>query len=318
MKDAFISIRGRVAINVEALNMTESVGNYVKHRRVPVMLKDADGSYSVYFMPAISGESIAHGLQAAIAALSKENGLKVCKLCEKGIFLKSTNKEVFKESFGKDADEKNIEKTIIENCVVEDLGGFLYAEAANVKRTSNFYVGYMIPVYEVAKNVVIEPQLHSRYALGTKFVEEQGQMLYYVELTSSVYTFSLDIDTRYIGRLTFDVNEAGKEVISSDERLKRAYVLLDAAKALIVENSFGAKKTRFLPIIGWESMVIAVSDKPWTVPSPFTQDYINNAKRKCEKISYNTKLYIYEGDGFESFLHDTIEEIKARLEDRPR
>ncbi|MCL7393177.1 MAG: type I-A CRISPR-associated protein Cas7/Csa2 [Thaumarchaeota archaeon] len=319
MKDAFISIRGRVAINVEALNMTESVGNYVKHRRVPVMLKDADGSYSVYFMPAISGESIAHGLQTAIATLGKENGLKVCKLCEKGIFLKSTNKAVFKESFGEDADEKNIEKTVIENCVVEDLGGFLYAEEANVKRTSNFYVGYMIPVYEVAKNVVIEPQLHSRYALGTKFVkrgeqnEEQGQMLYYVELTSSVYTFSLDIDTQYIGRLTFDVNEAGKEVISNDERLKRAYVLLDAAKVLMVENSFGAKKTRFLPITGWESMVIAVSDKPWTVPSPFTQDYINNAKKKCEKINYNTKLYIHEGSGFESFLHDTIEEIKVRL-----
>jgi CRISPR-associated protein Csa2 len=313
MRDVFISIRGRVAINVEALNMTESVGNYVKHRRVPVMLRDVDGSYSVYFMPAISGESIAHGLQTAIAMLSKENGLRICKLCERGIFLKSTDNAVFKESFGKDADEKNIEKTIVQNCVVEDLGGFLYAEAANVKRTSNFYVGYMIPVSEVAKNVVIEPQLHSRYALGTKFVKDQGQMLYYVELASSIYTFSLDIDTRYIGRLTFDVDEAGKEVITNDERLKRTYVLLDAAKTLIVENSFGAKKTRFLPITGWESMVIAVSDKPWTVTSPFTQIYINNTKKKYEKINYNTKLYIHEGGGFESFIHDTIEEIKVRL-----
>ncbi|MEM3384541.1 MAG: type I-A CRISPR-associated protein Cas7/Csa2, partial [Nitrososphaeria archaeon] len=32
MKDIFISIRGRLLLNVEALNMTESVGNYVKHR----------------------------------------------------------------------------------------------------------------------------------------------------------------------------------------------------------------------------------------------------------------------------------------------
>ena len=32
MVDPFVSVRGRVLINVEALNMTESVGNYVKHR----------------------------------------------------------------------------------------------------------------------------------------------------------------------------------------------------------------------------------------------------------------------------------------------
>ena len=57
----FISIRGRVLINVEALNMTESVGNYVKHRRVPVIL--SSGGYVAFFVPAISGESIAHGFQ---------------------------------------------------------------------------------------------------------------------------------------------------------------------------------------------------------------------------------------------------------------
>ncbi|MEM3448440.1 MAG: type I-A CRISPR-associated protein Cas7/Csa2 [Nitrososphaerota archaeon] len=317
MKDVFVSIRGRVMINAEALNMTESVGNYVKHRRVPVIVRGTDGSYSVYFMPAISGESIAHGLQTAVATLSKENGLRVCKLCENGIFLKSTNKQVFKEAFANDInkniDEKQLEKLIVQNCVVEDIGGFLYAEEFNIKRTSNFCVGYMIPVSEVIKDVVIEPQLHSRYALGTKFVKDQGQMIYYVELSSTVYTFSLDIDTRYLGRTTFEIDEAGKNVISEEERLKRAYVLLDAVKTLMIENGFGAKKTRFLPIMEWESAVIAVSDKTWTVPSPFTRNYIENSKKKHEKINYNTKIYVHEGSGFESFLIQTIEDIKTRL-----
>ena len=58
MGDLFVSVRGRVLINVEALNMTESVGNYVKHRRVPVI---SPKTYATYFVPAISGESIAHG-----------------------------------------------------------------------------------------------------------------------------------------------------------------------------------------------------------------------------------------------------------------
>ena len=51
----FVSVRGRVLINVEALNMTESVGNYVKHRRVPVILPT--GGYTAFFVPAISGET---------------------------------------------------------------------------------------------------------------------------------------------------------------------------------------------------------------------------------------------------------------------
>lgn len=89
----FVSIRGRVLVNVEALNMTESVGNYVKHRRVPVI---APETYTTYFVPAVSGESTAHGFQEVLAEEAKKNDLPVCKLCERGIFLKSTNESVFK------------------------------------------------------------------------------------------------------------------------------------------------------------------------------------------------------------------------------
>ncbi len=322
MKDVFVSIRGRVAISVEALNMTESVGNYVKHRRVPVMLREDDGSYSVYFVPAISGESIAHAFQVIIAEECNEtsakrgNNLPVCKLCSKGIFLKSSNNDILKEAFPAASKSKDdIEELVVKNCVVEDVGGFLYAEEANVKRTSNFYTGYMIPTQEALKGAIIEPQLHSRYALGTKFVtgEARGQMLYYVELASTVYTFSLDIDTRYIGKITFNVEKAGTPVVSAVERRDRTHVLLDSVKRLLVENSFGAKRTRFLPIIDWESMVVAVSDRPWTVPTPFTNSYIERAQKKKERINSNTELYVFEGGSFESYLSDAIEKIKARV-----
>ncbi len=299
--------------------MTESVGNYVKHRRVPMVVREDDNTYAVYFVPAISGESIAHGLQRIISEKCKEitPSLPVCKLCEKGIFLKSSNNDIFAESFGvspsKSEKKIDIEETIISKCTVEDIGGFLYAEAENIKRTSNFFTGYMIPVQEALRNVVIEPQLHSRYALGTKFVKERGQMLYYVEITSSLYMFSLDIDTRYIGRLTFNVENAGKQVISDDERRRRIDVLLDSVRALLVENGFGAKKTRFLPLVDWESMVIAASDKPWTVPSPFTRDYIERTRKKLEKISYNTDIHIFDSGSFEAFVADAIDKIKRRV-----
>lgn len=328
VKDVFVSIRGRVLLNSEALNMTESVGNYVKHRRVPMVVREDDSTYAVYFVPAISGESIAHGLQRIVSEKCKEatSPLPVCKLCERGIFLKSSNNSVFEESFGislkKEGKGIDIEETIISKCTVEDIGGFLYAEEDNIKRTSNFFTGYMVPAQESLRNAVIEPQLHSRYALGTKFVrgtksvegrKERGQMLYYVEISSSLFTFSLDIDTRYIGKLTFNVDNAGRQVISDDERRRRIEVLFDSVRTLLVENGFGAKKTRFLPIVDWESIVIAASDKTWTVPSPFTGDYIERAKKKLEKINYNTDTYIFEGGSFEAFVADAMDKIKRRV-----
>jgi len=320
MSDPFVSIRGRVLINVEALNMTESVGNYVKHRRVPVIMPD---TYATYFVPAISGESIAHGYQQVLADAAKNKGLSVCKLCANGYFLKSTNDAVFNEAFGIEPPkaEDEFEKAVIQGCIVEDVGGFLYAPARggrNVKRTSNFFVGYMIPTREALESVVIEPQLHTRYALGTRFVEEGGraggQMIYYIELSSAVYTFSLDLDTKYIGRTTFKFEKAGETVVNN--RKERINVALDAIFRFLTEMMFGAKKTRFLPAIEWESLVIAVSDDIWTVPSPFSKNYIDRAEEKAKRVSYNTKLFKYlGGPGFEEVIAKAIEEAKSRVKE---
>lgn len=312
----FVSIRGRVLLNVEALNMTESVGNYVKHRRVPVILPS--NGYTTIFVPAISGESIAHGFQLVLAEIAREKNLPVCKLCEKGIFLKSTNNSVFSAAFGEDAPSNDFEfeKKVLNKCVVEDVGGFLYAERMNVKRTSNFFTGYMIPVKETLENVVIEPQLHSRYALGTPFVQhrgqQRGQMIYYVELSSAVYTFSFDFDSKFIGKATFSYQHAGEEVVTNKKQ--RIETALESIKKFLIEFCFGAKKTRFMPVIEWESLVIAVSGDTWTVPSPFSKNYVENAKKKLEKVNYKTKLFIYPEQGsFEEVISDAIDDAKKRI-----
>ncbi|MDW7971455.1 MAG: hypothetical protein RMI53_06325, partial [Nitrososphaerota archaeon] len=81
--------------------MVESVGNYTKHRRVPVMIKEGS-SYLTFFVPAISGESIAHCYQTILSEELLKLNEEVCEFCRKGIFIKSTNKEVYKEAFKKD------------------------------------------------------------------------------------------------------------------------------------------------------------------------------------------------------------------------
>jgi len=343
--NAFISVRGRVVLNVEALNMTESVGNYVRHRRVPVVMRRGT-EYVTIHVPAVSGEAIAHGYQELLAKEAINAGLKVCKLCSKGIFLKSAKLDIVAHAHGddlakiakgetKDKSKKpdqqelahEFEKAVIKGCVVEDVGGFLYAERGRaqlkqVKRTSNFYVGYMIPVAEGLEAAVTEAQLHSRYALGTKFVEKgeegrgEGQMIYYVEIASAPYTFSFDLDTRYVGKTTFVTAHAGELAVSEEERTKRIEAALKALKKLILELGFGAKKTRFLPTMEWESLVIAVSNDVWTVPSPFSRNYIEAARKKLSAVSEGTKLHIYEagkGKTLEEVLEEAIKDALDRL-----
>lgn len=326
----YVSVRGRIWLQAEAMNMVESVGNYVKHRRIPVIVKE-ENKYITFFVPSISGESVAHAYQMLLAEELKKLQGKVCKYCERGIFLKSTteyiyneiiknnninnsqskseekSKEKSKSNKNEDEEKENMEKieevesNIVKNCGVEDIGGFLYTGKPNIKRTSSFLTGYVIPVREALKVISIDPQLHSRYALGTyhafgKKEEEKtaGQMIYYVELSSAVFSFPFDLDTKYIGKYTFHVEKYGKEIVDKQEMDKRVKAALEALKRFLIEFPVGAKRTRFNPSdLRWESIAIAVSDDVWTMPSSFTLDYLQRAMKKKEKISYNTVIHAY-------------------------
>ena len=315
----YVSVRGRIWLEAEALNMVESVGNYVKHRRVPIVVSEG-GNFLTFFVPAISGESVAHAYQTILAEEMGKVKEKVCKYCQKGIFLKSSSKEVYQDVIGekppeaanKKKNEKSevvgkksevvgkIESSIVSNCGVEDVGGFLYAENPNVKRTSSFYTGYMVPVREGLKVLSIDPQLHSRYALGTKFVgagegeSTSGQRIYYVELSSGLFAFSFDLDTKFIGKYTFNVDQYGQDIVQTDSAKKRTQAAIEALRRLLLEFPVGAKRTRFNPAeVRWDSLSLAVSNDVWTMPSSFVGDYMARALSKKSSVNYGTNIYSY-------------------------
>jgi len=315
----YVSVRGRIWLEAEALNMVESVGNYVKHRRVPIVVSEG-GNFLTFFVPAISGESVAHAYQTILAEEMGKVKEKVCKYCQKGIFLKSSSKEVYQDVIGekppeaanKKKNEKSevvgkksevvgkIESSIVSNCGVEDVGGFLYAQNPNVKRTSSFYTGYMVPVREGLKVLSIDPQLHSRYALGTKFVgagegeSTSGQMIYYVELSSGLFAFSFDLDTKFIGKYTFNVDQYGQDIVQTDSAKKRTQAAIEALRRLLLEFPVGAKRTRFNPAeVRWDSLSLAVSNDVWTMPSSFVGDYMARALSKKSSVNYGTNIYSY-------------------------
>lgn len=310
----FLSIAARIKLNVEALNMVESVGNYVRHRRVPVAIK-TDGGFVLRYVPAISGESVAHGYQAILAEIAQLKNLKVCDTCKVGVFVKHADKSrleqhLLKAITGKKAPENSheLEKEIVRGCVVEDVGGFLYADEPPTKRTSRVAFGYIIPVEEYIKAAAIETQFHVRYGLSP-----EEHIPYNVEVGSAVYGFAAYLDIDGIGYTSMVKREPA---IQPNERLIRIEIALKALAQLIGNIDFGAKRTRFMP--SWEviSAVAAVSHPlSFHVSSPHAGDYIKRTYERAEKVvevlkkgdsSIDEKILIYTYPGIDLKSTDKV------------
>ncbi len=330
----WLSLAWRARINVEALNMAESVGNYIKHRRAPIAVYE-NGKYVLRYVPVISGESLGHAYQCWLAHEAEKMGLNVCAMCKRGEMVKHGSRAVLKDEglrtevdTVKDAEE--LEKILIKNCVVEDVGGFLVPTRVPVKRTSRFYVGYLIPALEDIKAATLDPQFHVRHApsmIGREKelgITEKGQAIYYVEVGSAIYTGSFALDAGSIGYTSMTKVE---EVLPKDERIKRAEASIKALY-YVLQGLFGANRTRFQPDYKLLSVVAAIcADGPFNVSPGHTREYIVDTVRRCEKFAELTGIspviyaYVDEPDvkvpnKVQRF--ETVEELVSKLVDEVR
>ncbi|MDI3476343.1 MAG: CRISPR-associated protein Csa2 [Thermococcaceae archaeon] len=294
----FLSVGVRFEANVEALNMIETAGNYGKHRRVPYLVEE-DGKLKTVYVPAISGESLAHAYQEHLVREALSASLPVCDDCQRGEFYKSMNKVHLKKKVDPIPDDpKAIEEAIVKACVVEDVGGFLYAEKPPVRRSSAFQVSYALPVKSVALFATSEPQLHARHAqmdASSKKGNASEQMIYYVETGTALYgfTFNLDLDAIGVSAIT------SKPILDENEIKKRREASLKALFRMLSSSQFGAKLSRFFPVGGITELIVAVTDHPFVVTSPIYDDYIEKTQRRLE---------VLKSFGEESFLAVAVEE----------
>ncbi len=283
----YLSLSFRVKLDVEALNMVESIGNVTRHRRAPIVVKTKEG-YLVRYVQVVSGESLAHAYQANLADLAVRLGLPVCPLCRRHEFLKHGDEALLKlpeadeweKKLAKEKDPHIFESTVIRNCVVEDVGGFLYPQLT-VKRTSRFQVSYLVPASEELEAVALEAQFHVRYAENKKL-----QQIYWVETGSGIYTalFNLDIDG-----IGYTSSVKKEQVVDTEERLKRIKAAVNAAQLTFSNMLMGAKRTRFHPLWEITSAVLAISDPvAFTASSGHRRDYIvetiSRARKQIESL----------------------------------
>ncbi|WP_297091868.1 DevR family CRISPR-associated autoregulator [Thermococcus sp.] len=372
----FLSVGVRFEANVEALNMVETAGNYGKHRRVPYLVEE-DGKLKTVYVPALSGESLAHAYQEHLVMEALSLNLPVCEDCKRHEFYKSMDEihlapklflsdTVFEEVFqdipsittgtlklleeelqkvkkGKNPKEERIkqlekyielirnfressnprdlfvqnkslaaqlvgdfmikkkvldlspykiEEIIIKNCVIEDIGGFMYAASPPVRRSSAFQVSYALPVKSVALFATSEPQLHARHAqmdASSKKGNASEQMIYYVETGTALYGFTFNLDLNAIGVSAI----TSESILDKDEIKSRREAALKALFRMLSSAQFGAKLSRFFPVGGITEVAVAVTEHPFVVTSPIYDDYIARTEKRLKVLKSLGEKYLF-------------------------
>lgn len=306
----YVSFSLRMTIDVEALNMVEPTGSYVKHRMVPIVYPRGPGYYRIINAPAVSGQSLAYAYQEALVKLALERGLPVCEGCKNyrviGGFVKQTGD--------------------ITKCVVEDITGYMIAkeerQLAN-RRTSTVSFSYMIPdVHSVIPQIV--PQMHVRY----HFLKPKEQALYEIESASAIYTLSVSIDANRVGKLEIGVIDNDRlkvDVITVNDVDKRLELVFDALVLMLEGLTFGAKKSRYKPHVEVLGAVATVSH-----PYPFEasparvrrqdQHYINETIERAKEFlevvpEQEISVYFFTDSNKEELIikDDIPEQLKGRL-----
>ena len=253
----WLSFSARYLVNVEDLNNVESAGNYVRHRRAPLVYMD-NGTYVVSYVPAVSGEMIAHGYQENLVLVAKQLNLPVDALAEQGYFIKRGGDDKLHEGTkcGNIKDPLGYEKCVIEEDIVEDVAGFLNPNKV-VKRVSNIAFSYMIPALDAVKKATLTPQFHVRYAPQA---QRGQQSIYNIEVSSASYIVTGYLDLGGVGC----TQNQEYQCISS--KLDRVNAALGALALTLTQFMFGAKKTRVNPVTEIEAVMVALSEKPFNTP----------------------------------------------------
>ncbi|AFL66900.1 type I-A CRISPR-associated protein Cas7/Csa2 [Desulfurococcus amylolyticus] len=263
-----IGLSLRVLVNAEALNMAEAVGNYTRHRKAPVVVSTGAG-YSVVYVPAVSGESIAHHYQLILAQIAKSRNLPVTSADLEGYFIKFTDKDCIKtlypelKELNNNLDRLNpdeLESAFLKASVVADVGGFLYLDKAKIiKRTSAIRFSYMLPTLDAIEQggVALIPQLHTRYAPPELMKDYQKP--FYVESGSALYTLTAELIATDIARQYYSKQIDGE---LSKQKIERVKAAIDALIALTDGLMLGAKRSRYNPLWKVKSAVVTLSKGP--------------------------------------------------------
>jgi CRISPR-associated protein Csa2 len=308
----------------------------------------SESGYSIIYVPAVSGESLAHAYQALLAHIASQKGLPVTGWDLQGFFMKFSDDNIIKKYYreeltkalkAKDEAEAldmlkkmqpaEVERAILKTSVVADVGGFLYTEREkkkaegkgeeetkiSVKRTSAIRFAYLIPALDALTTggASLSPQLHVRYAPEAK---EGEQVLFYVESGSALYTLTAQLVISDIGKVLLDPRIRDEEL--EEQRVNRIEAAIDALTVLVEGVLFGAKRSRYMPQWDVRSILVAYSRGPveYNVSPGLFNDYMVKSYERAVALAKSlgnsliVNMYGYNGEG--EYLQEPVVKPEVR------
>jgi len=171
---------------------------------------------------------------------------------------------------------------------------------------------------DAIERVALEPQFHVRHAPKAQQVVGQAQMPYYIEVSSAVYTLTFNLDVDGIGSTSMIKIE---RVVEGEELRNRVECALDALALMLDNRLFGAKLTRFNPIIEYDMVLATVSKTyPFVVSPPANVNFVEETTNRIKKFKsyFDTDVYmIGYGQVGEiervSTILELMERVKAKV-----
>jgi CRISPR-associated protein Csa2 len=213
----------------------------------------------------------------------------------------------FIEKYSNIYEEWEIERRIVENCVIEDLGGFVVATAAqqrqaqgiSVRRTSTFQFSYGVPtldaILEGASTTDVQMQVRMA-SVGQSLANKVDyknpiQAPYNKEIASAVYSFIFNFDADKVGVNSY----TNAEMYDVNEKKRRINLALASLK-LVIDGQFGASKSRYNPFMERELIIASLTkgNVLFTVSSPSLrlEDFVKETVERAK--SYVTEFSILE------------------------
>jgi len=297
----------RIELAFHAANNEGAGGtNVMEPRRITVGDREYDG---------ISGEIIRRHILENFVKLCQQNNVPLHDRCKGLVPDRGRNALI---SW---AQSQNIQKLepedhypnataqLIKNCALCDVGGYLIALERGdpvqgvLKRDSCFEVGWLISEHPA----IVDYTQHSAY---TTRIDEEGKLqhnLFVQNMRVGIYGGVLRIDLDRIGRNDWwwlNPNGFKEYALSPQDRLKRAYLLLEAIKQWLLSPTF-AKQTAWLQHQSGllEGSIVLSKDgaAPFVSPIKFEVEIDENYRIKKAGIKRN--------ENYKNVLQDIVNQI---------
>ncbi|QGA53932.1 DevR family CRISPR-associated autoregulator [Sulfolobus sp. E5-1-F] len=319
----FVSFGLRFRVNVEAMNMVESFGNYTRHRTAP-LLRKTDNGYEVVFAPVVSGQAIAHAFMRALADLelnkigvtplqsgSSESGSQQSKsskteprLCED-----CKNYQTIGGFLKRSGDANTLLDNRVKTCIVDDVTGFMATKSSSKSEKEG-----------KSKAMATKSSSKSEKE-GESEAEEKGSsirrtsriMFSYMipDIDAARATIFPQFHVRFnniknenaifqiesgsaVYMLTIHVNVSGIGQLSTEQyvedRIDRVDKTFTALMTMFSGSYIGAKHARYLPIIEFLGGIAAISKPmPFSVSPPKRYDYVADTLQRAYVYVNNIK-----------------------------